>query len=169
MSPSTKATSATLRPLDVAMYVRAPAQYLKTRVYYDSIAEEAVFLLGEWSECFSNSIAFPEMTVPVVSILKRSIKKSNNAANTPKSSKSKNKSAPGKTVQQVKSLVEKLEDGSRWIEERRTKTVDFAPNSNSSIKEWEKNVRIEDTPVGKWMKILRKARDRKREMMEKVC
>ena len=46
-STSSASKGSTLRPLDFEVTLRAPQQYLKTRVYSEGLAEETTFLLAE--------------------------------------------------------------------------------------------------------------------------
>ena len=99
------------------------------------------------------SIAFPEICVPIGMVLKKSIK-----------------GAKGiKQAAAVKMLVERMEEGARWIEERR-RGVTFAPADLDRVRDWQEEVRLKlgETPVGKVLKILRKAREKKMKLLEKA-
>ena len=76
LSPSSKPKASTLRPLDFDLHIRAPQQYLQTRVYNEGLAEEAAFLLAEYlaSPPVHGSIGFPEVTVPIVLLLRKAVK-----------------------------------------------------------------------------------------------
>lgn len=129
-----------------------PNNYLKTRVLNESILEEATFLLGEWCESVQGSIAFPELMIPVTSILKRALKRSKKAS---------------KGVVNVKVLVERIDDGCKWSEAQRAQ-VRFAPGDARQVQSWEEGVNVAETPIGKWVKVQRKARAHKAEMKAKV-
>ncbi|KAG8959627.1 Nucleolar Complex 2 protein [Tulasnella sp. 419] len=151
ISPTTKSKPSTLRPLDITIHIRAPTQYLGTKVYNESIVEESTFVLAEWCETLQGSIAFPEIMVPILMVLKRAVKKSKG----------------GKISGCVKALIEKIEDGVRWAENQRS-NVGFAPGMDKEVKEWEAKVTLGEAPIGKWTGLQRKARERKRELLEKV-
>lgn len=141
----------TLKPLDIEYYIRAPASYPKTRVYQETIAEEMVYVLGQFFALESKSIAFPEMTIPVVATLKRYLKKH----------------GKGKVGSQIKSLVDKIEATRSWVEKRRT-TVSFAPNDRQEVARFLEDVSIDATPIGGWMRLQTKVRDQKREQVERA-
>jgi nucleolar complex protein 2 len=136
---------------------------LKTRIYSEGIVEEAVYVLGEWlaSAPVHGSIAFPETVVPVVITLRKSIK----AAKTVGSSAS----SSTKDLGLVKGLLERIEESARWVEQRR-KGVAFAPSNLGDVRQWEKTLTaaVEDSPLGKYVKVQRKTRERRRKLIEKV-
>lgn len=145
-----KPKNTTLRPLDLEYYIRAPAQYPKTRVYQETLAEEMVYILGQFHALVSKNIAFPEMTIPVVTTLRRYMKKHGGS---------------GKVTAQIKTLVEKIEATRTWVEKKRT-TVSFAPNDRQEVANFLQDVKIEQTPIGGWMRLQTKVRDQKREDIE---
>jgi nucleolar complex protein 2 len=155
LSPTTSGKASTLRPLPLDTSIRAPAPYLRTRIYAETLADESVYVLAEWlgTPQTQGSIAFPEICVPIGLVLRKSIK-----------------SAKGvKQATAVKMLVERMEEGAKWIEERR-RGVTFAPADRDRVRDWEEDVRLKlaDTPVGKALKILRKAREKRMKWLEKV-
>jgi nucleolar complex protein 2 len=146
-----------LRPLDFDTALRAPQQYIKTKVYTDGLLEEGSYLFAEYlaSAPLHTSIGFPEIVVPIVATLRRSIKTA---------SKSKGK---GKEVGIAKTLLERIEESAKWVEERR-RGVSFAPGKLGEVQKWENNVNVQDTPLGKYVRVLRKAREKRRKLVEKV-
>ncbi|KAG8879387.1 Nucleolar Complex 2 protein [Tulasnella sp. 331] len=152
LAPSSQSTGSTLKPLDAAAHIRVPNNYLKTRVLNENILEEATFLLGEWCESVQGSIAFPELMIPVTSILRRALKKGK----------------ASKGVMNVKVLVERIEDGCKWSETQRGQ-VRFAPGDARQVQSWEDSVNVAETPIGKWVKVQRKARAHKAEMKAKAA
>ncbi|KAJ7619529.1 Noc2-domain-containing protein [Roridomyces roridus] len=159
LTPSSRPKSSTLKPLDLEVQIRAPQQYLKTRVYAECLIEESVFLLAEWltSGSVHGSVAFPEIVVPVVVMLRKSIK----AAKTGGSST--------KDLGLVKGLLERIEESARWVEEKR-KTVVLVPSKLEPVREWEERLTasLEDSPLGKYVKVQRKTRERKQKLVEKA-
>ncbi|KAJ3287517.1 Nucleolar Complex 2 protein [Borealophlyctis nickersoniae] len=105
-----KAKPSTLRPLDFTVNIRAPNPYLGTRAYQIGVAEEAVSLLFDYYGSFALSIAFPELAVPAILQLKRFVKRSKNF----------------QVNKQIQQLVEKLEQNSKFIDDRRSQ-VEFSP------------------------------------------
>lgn len=127
----------------------------------EGLAEEAAFLLTEWLASVSvhGSIGFPEIVVPVVVLLRRSLKNSNLKA---KSS--------GKEHGIVKTMLERVEESARWIEQKRS-GVTFSPSKVGNVQEWEEEIRkkLHESPLGKYLKIQRKAREKRQSLNEKVC
>lgn len=159
LSPSHKAKASTVRPLDFETTLRAPQQYTGTRVYAEGVADETVFVLAEWlsTRAVHGSIAFPELVVPLVVMLRRALK----AAKSGKGS--------GKEAGIVKALVERVEESSRWMDERR-KSVTFAPGQMDDVARWQMDLRqkLDETPLGKYVRVQRKAREKRRKLVEKV-
>lgn len=164
LTPSSRPKPSTLRPLDLEVQIRAPQQYMKTRVYSEGILEEAVYLLGEWlsSAAVQGSIAFPEIAVPIITVLRKCLKTAR--------SRSTAGSGSGKDCDLVKVLLERIEDSGRWIEGKR-KDLSFAPGKLGDVRQWETDLKstIDDSPLGKYMKVLRKTREKRRKLVEKVC
>jgi nucleolar complex protein 2 len=163
LTPSSRPKPSTLRPLDLEVQIRTPQQYMKTRVYSEGILEEAAFLLGEWlaSPAVQGSIAFPEMVVPIVTVLRKSLKTAR--------SRSGVGAGSGKDHDHVKVLLERIEESGRLIEGRRN-DVSFAPGKLGDVQQWESDSRsrIEDSPLCKYVKVIQKAREKRRKLVEKV-
>jgi nucleolar complex protein 2 len=125
------------------------------------LVEEAAFLLTEWlaSEPVHSSIGFPEIVVPVVVMLRRCLKASN----------LKPRGLSGKEHGVVKVMLERIEDGARWIEQMRT-GVTFAPSIMGEVNEWETEVKenLDDSPLVKYLRVQRKARNKRRDLIDKV-
>ena len=150
--------SSTLRPMDFEITLRAPQQYLKTRVYAEGVVEEAAFLLAEYlaGTPVHGSVGFPEIVVPVVAAMRRSVK----AAQRGK--------GKGKEVGIVKTLIERIEESVKWVQDKR-RGVSFGPGKAQDVSRWESDLKVEDTPLGKFVRIQRKAREKRRKLVEKVC
>ncbi|KAG8690497.1 Nucleolar Complex 2 protein [Ceratobasidium sp. 394] len=146
-----------LRPLDLASTIRAPAQYMKTHVLAESAVTEAVLLMAE--SVPARSVAFPEVVVPLTGTLRRALKRSSSSVNGKKGGVS------GKVVSSIKALIEHLEESAKWTAGRRT-GLQFAPARWGEVEEWEKGLKIEETPVGKWAGVLRKQREARRKLVE---
>ncbi|KAF8797686.1 Noc2-domain-containing protein [Phlegmacium glaucopus] len=157
LTPSTRPKSSTLRPLDFETQIRVPQQYVKTRVLSEGLIEETSYLLAEWlaSAPVHGSIAFPEITVPIVVLIRKSLKNS--------------KAGSGKDQSLVKVLLERIDESARWMEQRR-KPVQFSPGKIGDVQEWEKTMKtkLDDTPLGKYLKIQKKVRDKRRNLVEKA-
>lgn len=146
----------TLKTLDFSTAIRATKAYLRTRVYQDGVGEQVAELLAEFFILWTKNIAFPELALPVVVMLKRWVK-----AMTKKTGGNRN----SKINSLIALLVQKLEANSRWIEEKRAK-VDFAPNNRAGVEGFLKDVEWEKTPLGAYVAGQRKSRDQKAKMLE---
>jgi len=135
-------------------HIRAPAQYLKTRVYAAGLVEETIFILAEWlgSRPVHGSVAFPELVVPVVVALRRALK---------------NCKELGKEGGMVKGLVERVEESAKWVDRLRS-GINFGPGRMGEVEQWEVNVKIEESPLGKYLKVQQKTREKRKRMVDKV-
>ncbi|KAL4071645.1 Noc2p family-domain-containing protein [Scleroderma yunnanense] len=154
-----KPKPSTLRLLDFETNIHAPAQYLKTRVYIDGLVDESIFILTEWlaGAPVQGSIAFPEIIVPVIVTLRKALK----------SAKSASKNGPGKEIGMVKGLVERVEESAKWIEQKR-KGVGFAPGQMSEVERWESELKVDDSPLAKYVKVQQKARTKRKNLVDKA-
>ena len=164
LTPSSRPKPSTLRPLDLETQIRAPQQYIKSRVYSEGILEETVYLLGEWlsSPAVQGSIAFPEIIVPIIAVLRKSLKTARSGY--------RSGTGSGKDYDLVKVLLERIEESRRWVEGKR-KDISFAPGKLCDVQQWETDLKstIEDSPLGKYVKVLQKTREKRRKLVEKVC
>ncbi|KAL2006811.1 hypothetical protein VTN00DRAFT_9479 [Thermoascus crustaceus] len=149
--------SSTLKPLDFTTSIRAPKSYLRTRVYQDGVGEQVAELLSEFFVLWTKHIAFPELSLPVVVMLKRWLKEvgSRSAGN-----------RNAKLNQSILLLVQKVELNARWIEDRRAK-VNFAPKDRAEVESFLKEVEWETTPLGAFVKTQRKLREERAAILEK--
>ncbi|KAG9228775.1 Noc2p family-domain-containing protein [Amylocarpus encephaloides] len=154
MKKPPKAT--TLKSLTFASSYKAPKSYLRTRIYQDGVGEQVVELLSEFFVLWSTSIAFPELALPVVVMMKRWLKEAGN-----KSSGNKNNKINASLVL----LVQKLEANSTFIEEKRAK-VDFAPNNRAGVEGFLKGFEWEKTPLGAFVFGQRKQKEAKVKLIE---
>ncbi|KAF2787229.1 ribosome assembly protein-like protein Noc2 [Melanomma pulvis-pyrius CBS 109.77] len=146
----------TLKVLEFNTSIRAPKAYLRTRIYQDGVGEQVAELLAEFFVLWAKNIAFPELALPVIVMLKRWVK-----AMSKKNSGNRN----AKINSAIALLVQKLETNSKWIEEKRAK-VDFAPNDRAGVEGFLKDVEWEKSPLGAYVIGQRKARDQKAKMLE---
>ena len=149
--------SSTLKQLDFAVTIRAPKSYLHTRVYQDGAGEQVAELLSEFFVLWSKHIAFPELCVPVLVMLKRWLKQVSSRS-------TGNKNA--KINQMLLLLVQKVESNARWIEERRA-NVSYTPRNRTEVETFLKDVDWEATPLGAFVKSQRKLREERAAVLEK--
>jgi len=142
--------------LEFGLNYKAQKSYLRTRVYQDGVGEQVVELFSEFFVLWSTSIAFPELALPVVVMLKRWLKAANN-----KTSGNKN----NKVNSAIAVLVQKLEANGKWIEDRRAK-VDFAPNDRAGVEGFLKGFGWEKTPLGAFVAAQRTQRAERAKMLE---
>ncbi|GBF67301.1 NOC2 family protein [Trichophyton mentagrophytes] len=148
--------ASTLRPLDFSTTIRTPKSYLRTRVYQDGVAEEVSELLSEYFTLWTKNIAFPELALPVIVMLKRWLKEV--------SSRSSGNKNP-RVSQIFMLLVQKIEANCRWIEERRAK-VTFAPRNRAEVEGFLKEAEWDTTPLGAFVKTQRVQRAERAKLLE---
>ena len=144
----------TLKAIDFDISIKASKSFLRTRVYQDGVGEEVVALLSDFFALWTKSIAFPELALPVIFMLKRWLKQM--------SGKDGNKN--GKVNSAISLLVQKLEANSRWIEDQRA-TIDFAPNDRAGVEGFLRDAEWEKTPLGAFVASQRKLRDEKAKLL----
>jgi nucleolar complex protein 2 len=149
----------TLKPLDFSTTIRTPKSYLRTRTYQDGVAEQVQELLSEFFVLWAKNIAFPELALPVVIILRRWLKDANRRGTV----KGGNKNQKVNTAIQL--LVQKIEANSTWIEEKRAK-VEFAPNNRRGVENFLSDISWEKTPMGAYVVGQRKTRAEKAKVLE---
>ena len=150
-----KNSATNLKPLDFTINFRAPTSYLKTRVYQDGLGEQVLELFSEFFVLWCKSIAYPELQLPVIVMLKRWLKAA---------SKSSTGNKNGKLNQNLLLLVQKSEANSKWIIERRNK-VTFTPRDRSEVEAFLKDSTWDETPLGAFVAGQRKHRERKEQVV----
>ena len=123
-------------------------------MYYNAaVLEEAIFLFVEWAAAphVQGSVAFPELMVPIIATLEKSCKHATG----------------GKEAGIVKGSLERVEEGVKWIDEKR-KTVTFAPRNTDQVRMWERDLNAEEVPLVKYLKSQRKMREKRRKLLEKA-
>lgn len=146
MKKPAKNTATNLKPLDFSVNFRAPAGYLKSRVYQDGVGEQLLELFSEFFVLWCKSIAYPELQLPVTVMLKRWLK-----AASKQSTGNKN----AKLNQNLLLLVQKSEANAKWITERRNK-VTFTPRDRTEVANFMKEVSWDETPMGAFVQSQRK-------------
>ncbi|BDD57484.1 hypothetical protein MAP00_002843 [Monascus purpureus] len=148
--------SSTLKQLDFTTSIRAPKSYLRTRVYQDGVGEQVAELLSEFFVLWTKHIAFPELSVPIVVMLKRWLKQVSSRSLGNKNSK---------VNQMILLLVQKVESNARWIDERRS-SVSFTPRNRAEVESFLKDVSWESTPLGAFVRTQRKLREERAAILE---
>lgn len=167
----------TLKPLDFSTVLHAPKTYLRTRVYQDGLGAELGFLLAEFFACWSKNIAFPELAMPPMVMMKRWLKSSTSTASKPSTSTSANNQpdassktkAKGprnsKVAAQIALVVQKMDLNAQWIEERRSQ-VTFTPSQREEVDAFLRDVPIEETPLGAFVVGMRAQREEREKLLE---
>jgi nucleolar complex protein 2 len=145
-----------LKSLDFNTAIRAAKSYLRTRVYQDGVGEQVAELLSEFFVLWTKSIAFPELSLPIVVMLKRWLKEVGARSGGNKNTK---------INQMILLLVQKIELNSRWIEERRAK-VTFAPKDRAEVEGFLKDTDWETSPLGAFVKTQRTLREERAALLE---
>lgn len=148
-----------VKPLDFSVTIRAQKGYLGTRAYQDGIGEQVQELLGEFFVLWGKSIAFPELALPAVILLKRWLKDVGPQSRQP------NQNAKVSSLMAL--LVQKLDANCKWIDEKRAK-VDFAPNNRAGVDGFLKDVEWDKTPLGAFVAGQRKTRGEKAKLLEEA-
>ncbi|EIW66183.1 hypothetical protein TREMEDRAFT_35338 [Tremella mesenterica DSM 1558] len=145
--------SSSLKPLDLEYIIRAPAQYPKTKIYQECLSEELIFLLADHLSSFSTHVAFPELSLPVVMTLRKHLKKGT--------------AGGAKSQNLIKGLVERIEETRKWVEGKR-RNVGFAPKDLGEVRRFLGDTEEDKTPLGGWMRVQRKMRDKRRLEVERA-
>ncbi|KAF3201901.1 Nucleolar Complex 2 protein [Orbilia oligospora] len=150
--------ASTLKPLDFATIIRVPKSYLRTRVLQDGVGDQVVEVLSEFFVLWATSVAFPELIVPPVMIVRKYLKKA---------------SAPGTGNKNVRfnnalaGLVTRLENNAKWIEEKR-RDVNFGPGRMDEVMGFSKSLEWEKSPLGVYVITQRNVRDERRKNLEEA-
>lgn len=142
---------ATLKPLDLETTFRAPAAYVRTRIYADQLADEFAYVLLEFLATQARHIAFPELVIPIIVQLRRALKTSPCV----------------RLNEAVRPLLDKIRMNATWIEQRRSQ-VEFAPSDQSQVDAFLQN-EASDAPLQQALRLARKVREQKRRLLEKTA
>ena len=163
----------TLKPLDFNITLRAPKQYSKTRVYQDGIMEQVSELLAEFFGVWAKSVAFPELVIPPVVMLKRWMKDVTNpnkrqTQHQPLSKKAKKnlKKPNPKITGPISLLIQKMNLNAEYVQRERRK-VEFTPKDREQVEAFLREVKWENMPLGAFVEGLRKKREEREKLVEK--
>ena len=146
------------QPLDFALSYKAQKGYLKSKAYQDGVGDQVEELLSEFFYLHCTSIAFPELSLPVVIMLKRWLKQSR-SRNTGNNNH--------KLDSNLAILVQKIEANAKFIEQKRAK-VEFAPRDRSQVAAFLKDFQLGNTPLGSYVETQRALRSQKVRSDEKA-
>ncbi|KAJ3194889.1 Nucleolar Complex 2 protein [Irineochytrium annulatum] len=131
----------TLKQLDFTLALKAPAEYIGTRVYQVGVAEEFLSLIIDHYDCFALSISFPELAIPAIFQFRRFVKHSKNFV----------------VNKQIQQLIDALESNSKFIEIKRAE-VDFSPKDEGRADAFSMNLEPLASPLRKYATSRRKIR-----------
>ena len=149
-----KAKGATLKPLDLETTFRAPAAYVRTRIYAEQLADEFAFVLLEFLATQARSIAFPELVIPITVQLRRVLKTGHSA----------------RLAESVRPLLDKVVQNTTWIEQRR-QGVEFAPAHHVHVERFltDKINAKAEAPLQSALRLARKVRAQKQKLLEQTA
>jgi nucleolar complex protein 2 len=142
--------------LDFTTNIRAPKQYLKTRVYQDGLGEQICELLSEFLVLWCRNIAFPELALPLTVMIKRWLKDAGS---------DRNGNRNHKINGQIKLVLHKIELNAKFVEEKRAK-VEFAPNNRAGVEGFLKETEWVNTPLGAFVVGQRKQKAEKEKVLK---
>jgi nucleolar complex protein 2 len=142
----TQPKPSTLRPLDFTTTLRVPKQYIHTKIYQDGIIEEVSELLAEFFGVWAKNVAFPELIIPPMVLIKRWMKDI------------KRKSS-------LLLLIQKLELNSEFISKHRRK-LEFSPKDREQLDNFLIDLPIEETPIGAYLVTIRKRKEEQQKLLE---
>ncbi|KAJ1969124.1 Nucleolar Complex 2 protein [Dispira parvispora] len=121
-----------LKPLNFTHLIKCPKQYEHTYTYVDGVTNEIASLTLEYLATLTGSIAFPELTTPLILTLKRFIKKTRHT----------------KFLRATQQLLEKVNQHSRYIESQRSQ-IEWAPTNYTQVHTFLATTDLDSTPLGK--------------------
>lgn len=154
-----KSKASTATPLNLNLLIRAPKSHLRTKVYADQLAEELSFYLLEFLAIHSRSIAFPELVIPILSALRRSIKSVKN-----QSGRGKNSKDQTKFVGTLRNLIDKIERQSDQIKSQRN-GIEFAPRDQDQVNRFMSEIK-QEMPIEAAVRLARKVRSDKHALLQ---
>ncbi|WFD18190.1 Nucleolar Complex 2 protein [Malassezia caprae] len=148
-----KAKGATLKPLDLDTTFRAPAAYVRTRIYGDQLAEEFGFVMLEFLASQAAHIAFPELAIPITVQMRRLLKGSPSV----------------RLSETLRPLLDKIQQNSTWVSQQRAQ-FEFAPDDQRQVDAFlDKAQGRTDAPLQQALRLARKVREQKRRLLEKTA
>ncbi|KAL9969895.1 hypothetical protein ACROYT_G022167 [Oculina patagonica] len=130
-----KTKMSTAKPTDFSCILKVSKQQLGTKPYQDAVVDHIFELLLEFFSVHAHSIAFPEIALPAVVRLRKFIK----TTSVPKYRK------------QMKQLVDKVEETSTEVTNRRSK-VSFSPKDIDEVERWTAQYRQQPNAIVKFYK-----------------
>lgn len=138
-----KQLGTSLKPLSFDCILKLSNSQIKEKSYRDSTMDHIYDLLMTYFNSHAHTIAFPEMAVPTIVILKKY---------------AKNCKSP-QYAKMMRRVVEKVEENMKHITKERSK-VTFAVTDDQWVDSWESNIKTDGVPFNKHYEVYEKKRMR---------
>ncbi len=134
-----------LNAFDFDHNIKANSAYLGTKRYQEGISEQIIDLAGEIFVIHAKSVAFPELAIPAIIAFKRHTKL--NKVNV-------------KFNKQLQNLIQKLEQNSKFVTEKRS-SVSFGPSNKKAVANFLSDLDWQKTPLGGYVVVQREVAEEK--------
>ena len=81
--------------------------------------------------------------------------------------RSSKRASGGKEATMAKVLLERVAEGVEWVEKKRQSLL-LGPGFTDEVSAWEAEIRLEDSPMFKYVKTQRKLREKRQRLLQKV-
>ncbi|ORX63101.1 Noc2-domain-containing protein [Hesseltinella vesiculosa] len=125
----------TLAPFLWECHLKAPKQYVNTKVYQSAVYQVTHDMILDYYACFGMSIAYPELAVPAINKLKEQ----------------RERFGGSRFLKSLKQLIEKMETHKNYIEQKRT-PIEYTPTAMDEASSFLRNTAFESTPLGNYLK-----------------
>ncbi|KAH3829212.1 hypothetical protein DPMN_131205 [Dreissena polymorpha] len=139
-----------MKPFHFACILKLSKAQIQEKEFKDGLIDQLYELLLEHFNAHAHSIGFPELVLPAMLQLKDFLKKCK----------------VGNFTKQVRQIVDKVEENSKYIVARR-RTVNISLADDKAIDQWERECETAGPPLHKFHATWRKLRDR--ELMHKIA
>ncbi|XP_045162524.2 nucleolar complex protein 2 homolog isoform X2 [Mercenaria mercenaria] len=145
-----KHKSLSFKPVNFACILKFTKPQLQEKSFKDGVIDQLYELLLEHFHAYAHTISFPELVLPALLQMKEFLKKCK----------------VGNFTKQIKQIVDKVEENSKFITARR-RTASISLADRNAIDRWESSCLEAKTPLGKFYTTWRKLRDR--ELMHRIA
>ncbi|XP_056022253.1 nucleolar complex protein 2 homolog isoform X2 [Ostrea edulis] len=132
-----------LKPFNFACMLKFSKAQLQEKAFKDGLIDQLYEVLLDQLHIHASSIGFPELVLPGIIQLRDFMKKCKIA----------------NYCKQIKQIVEKVDDNTKFINNRR-KSTNIKLSDTKAVEAWERECKEAGTPLGKFYSSWRKLRDR---------